>query len=237
MNPQGAPADLTILYGPGPQYGNSLTLPQLPTGLGAVSITGTLQNLTPGAICHYAIQAANLTGTTQGADQTFQTAAQGSPTVTTGSATNLTTSGATLNATIDPNGPDTSVWFQYGTDITYGSTTPAVDLGTGFASLPVSGTLQGLLAGVTYHFRAAASNTNGTVYGLDQSFVTSTSGLKPTLLTAAATNVGLTSAVISALVTPNGADTTVNFESGTNTSYGTVSPSIDAGAGMSKNYH
>ena len=45
------------------------------------------------------------------------------PTVTTTAATNVTSSSATLNGTVNPNGLTTSVYFQYGTTSGYGITT------------------------------------------------------------------------------------------------------------------
>ena len=45
-------------------------------------------------------------------------------------------------------------------------------LGSGTTALPLSAPLAGLTPSVTYHFRIAATNDNGLVYGSDQSFTT-----------------------------------------------------------------
>ena len=45
------------------------------------------------------------------------------PTATSGSATSITLTGATLNATVDPQGASTSYHFEYGTTDSYGLST------------------------------------------------------------------------------------------------------------------
>jgi len=99
-----------------------------------------------------------------------------SPIVTTNAATNLGTSAATLNGSVNPNHLATSVHFEFGTTTSYGSATSAQDIGNGTATLPVTATLSGLNAGTTYHFRAVASSVGGTVAGSDQVFTTLASG-------------------------------------------------------------
>jgi len=95
------------------------------------------------------------------------------PAVTTDAATAITSIGATLNGTVNANGADTAVTFQYGLDTAYGTTVTA-------AQSPVSGTtdtmvsyaLTGLSPNTTYHFRAVGTNSGGTVNGLDATFTT-----------------------------------------------------------------
>jgi hypothetical protein len=87
-------------------------------------------------------------------------------------ATSVSSSGATLNASVDPNGVDTNVYFQYGTTISYGQTTTAVDIGSGTNNVPLSTPISGLLPNTLYHYRVVASSTTGTAYGADQTFTT-----------------------------------------------------------------
>ena len=94
------------------------------------------------------------------------------PEVSTLSATAVTTNSATLNGTVNPNGSPTTAWFQWGTTTNYGNLTSVTDLGSGTTALPLSAPLAGLTLGVTYHFRVAATNDYGLVYGSDQSFTT-----------------------------------------------------------------
>src|SRR3990172_3861778 len=84
------------------------------------------------------------------------------PTVTTGSATSITLSAATLNGTVNANGTSTTAWFDYGTvSASYGgsSTTQMV---TGTSTTPVSTGISGLSSGTTYYYRVAALNSAGT---------------------------------------------------------------------------
>jgi len=47
------------------------------------------------------------------------------PTATTGSATGISASGATLNGAVNANGNSTTVTFEYGTTVAYGTTVTA----------------------------------------------------------------------------------------------------------------
>jgi formylglycine-generating enzyme required for sulfatase activity len=97
------------------------------------------------------------------------------PTVTTGSATSVTSTSATLTGTVNPNGSDTSYYFQYGTTTGYGSTTTTTAAGSGTGSVSASASLTGLGSGTTYHYRLAATNSGGTTYGADSVFSTTSS--------------------------------------------------------------
>ena len=94
------------------------------------------------------------------------------PEVSTLDATDITSTSATLNGNLDDMGGDSScdVWFDIGTDTSYGSTTPSQEkTSTG----PFAYGVGGLTHGVTYHFRAEGSNTAGTgAPGQDKTFFT-----------------------------------------------------------------
>jgi len=53
---------------------------------------------------HFRLVAQNSAGTTDGADQTFTTAAASAPAMVTGAASGISAKAATLNGTVDPNG-------------------------------------------------------------------------------------------------------------------------------------
>jgi hypothetical protein len=87
--------------------------------------------------------------------------------VTTGAATNLTSTTATLNATVNPNGLSTTV--QFVTDFGFSSTQ---DAGNGTSNVSLSVDVTGLAPGTQYHFNASASNAGGITQGTQQAFTT-----------------------------------------------------------------
>jgi hypothetical protein len=93
------------------------------------------------------------------------------PTVATSAASNIASSRATLNGTVNPNGCSTTVRFQYGTTTSYGSTT-ANQTETGNTAQNVAANISGLTTGTTYHFRIVATNSAGTRFGSDRTFTT-----------------------------------------------------------------
>ena len=94
------------------------------------------------------------------------------PTVTTESATEITSSSVILNGTVNPNGESTTYYFEYGTSTSYGSNTPTTSAGSGTADVSVSANITGLSPNTTYHFRIVATNSAGTSYGSDKTFIT-----------------------------------------------------------------
>ncbi|MBI2471289.1 MAG: carboxypeptidase regulatory-like domain-containing protein [Planctomycetes bacterium] len=103
----------------------------------------------------------------------IEDASSSAPTVTTGSATDVTSSSATLNGTVNANGASTTAWFQYGiTSGSYSSTSTTQSL-NGSSNTTVSIGISGLSASTTYYYRIAAQNSGGTSYGSEASFTTS----------------------------------------------------------------
>lgn len=100
------------------------------------------------------------------------------PAVTTTAATGVSSSGATLNGTVNPEGQSTTYQFQWGTTTAYGSVTPASpgSAGSGTTAVNESAALTGLAASTIYHFRLTATNGTGTTNGADQQFTTSAAG-------------------------------------------------------------
>jgi uncharacterized protein YhjY with autotransporter beta-barrel domain len=98
------------------------------------------------------------------------------PTATTGSASSISATGATLNGTINDNGADTTVTFDYGLTTGYGTNVAATTGGTvtaGSGSTAVAKTIGSLTCNTTYHFRVKGVNSVGTTNGSDQTFTTS----------------------------------------------------------------
>jgi hypothetical protein len=97
------------------------------------------------------------------------------PAVTTGAASAVTATTATLHGTVMPNKEMTTYRFEYGTTTAYGSQTPAGTT-SGNASKAVSADITGLAPSTTYHFRLVATNASGTVTGADARFTTPAAG-------------------------------------------------------------
>jgi hypothetical protein len=97
------------------------------------------------------------------------------PTVGTQDATGVTTSEATLNGAINPNGVETTYHFEYGPTSAYGTSVPAAaaSAGSGTSAVQVPAPLSGLQREATYHYRLVATNALGTTYGGDHTFFTS----------------------------------------------------------------
>ena len=107
-----------------------------------------------------------------GSDRTFTTlTATGPPVVATNPATNVTSSSATLNGSLDPHGLTTTVHFQYGTTTSYGHTTP-IQTQTGNTYRNIASNIGGLTTNTTYHFRIVGTNSAGTRMGSDRTFTT-----------------------------------------------------------------
>jgi len=95
------------------------------------------------------------------------------PTAITMGAFSITTTSAILQGAIDPGDSNTIGRFEYGITTNYGSTSPDVDAysnGDWQINLPVSN----LIPGVTYHFRFIATNSQGSSYGDNMTFNTTT---------------------------------------------------------------
>ncbi len=99
----------------------------------------------------------------------------GGPLPTTLPASGLLNDAATLNGTVNPKGVETTVWFEWGSAIgrdrnRYANTTPRVAVGSGTVPASLSAGLTGLTPGMTYHYRAVASNSVGVTCGATQMF-------------------------------------------------------------------
>lgn len=97
------------------------------------------------------------------------------PAGVTGSATNLSTSAATVHGTVNANGASTTYHFEYGASTTYGHSTASGTLGPTTTAHQVTRVIGGLLPSHTYHYRLVASNSAGIRFGGDRTFKTAKS--------------------------------------------------------------
>ncbi len=147
------------------------------------------------------------------------------PEATTGTASNVTETGATLNGTVNPEGvPLTSCQFKYQGGTSSEQTVPCSELpsGSGTELVQVHANVEGLQPGATYSFHLEVSNANGTSKATGESFITPS---PPIVGSESFSEVRSTTATLSAQVNAEGSPSTYRFEYGTSTSYGsTTSP-------------
>ena len=144
---------------------------------GVVSATGAfsapITGLTPNTLYHVRAYATNSTGTVYGNDVSFTTKMPTVTSATTNAATSVTSTGATLNGSINANNASTAVTFEYGLTTSYGNTVTADQSPvTGTSATVVSYTLTGLTPNTTYHYRVIGLNSEGTTNGGDMTFST-----------------------------------------------------------------
>jgi len=221
VNANNASTTVTFEYGTTTGYGSSVTAIQSPlTGMANTSVSAGITSLSPNTLYHYRVKTVNCGGTIYGSDMTFSTLCN-TPTSATNAATLVSTTSATLNGAVNANNSSTIVTFEYGKTTAYGSSVTADQSPvTGSISTSVDAVINGLSANVTYHFRVKSVNCGGTTYGNDQSFTTLC--FPPSATTNAATSVTSGTATFNGSVNANGFSTTVIFEYGTTTGYGST---------------
>ena len=189
INPNGLATTYTFAYGTSTNYDNfEFNLVEI-NGNDPINVSANISDLSPNTLYHFQLTAENSAGITDGGDVTFITNSEGNlpPTAVTNGATNISTTTATLNGTINPNGLNTNYYFEYGTSTSYGSTKAGTTGFSGSTNVNVSGSITGLNPNTTYHYRIVATNSAGTSNGSDVTFLTSSTSsgvnLRPISLT------------------------------------------------------
>ena len=231
VNPGGQATTWYFEYGTSTGYGQKTASSSAGSGSANLDVASSLAGLSGGTTYHYRLVAENGAGTSRGSDGVFTT--DRPPAATTGSASGIGSTSATVSGTVDPNGLATSWYVEYGTTTSYGSKTPAKDAGSGTSAVGVSASLSGLNAGTTYHYRLVATSNAGTGRGADRTLAT-VGNTKPDVRKPTASNVGSTTARLNGAVNPNGRPTTWHFEYGTSAAFGTRTPDRNAGTGTSQ---
>ena len=173
VNPSGFPASYHFEYGPDSSYGTSTPTQTLPAGSSPVAVSAAVNGLSASSTYHFKLVADNGGGPVSSGDAQFTTnAPPPPPVVTTGGTSNVGASGVTVAGTVNPSGLPASYHFEYGTDTSYGKSTPTQSLSAGNTAVGVTAQLSGLLANTTYHYKLVADNGGTPVSGDDAQFQT-----------------------------------------------------------------
>jgi DNA-binding beta-propeller fold protein YncE len=185
VNPEGAQVDsCEFEYGTTISYGQTAACEPAAGSLGEgdepVLVARNVSGLQSGTTYHYRLVAGDAHGTSSGVDHTFTTPG---PTIAEEHVSGVEAEAATLQATIDPNGEQTSYHFEYDTS-PYTSTAahgmsvpiPHASIDSGTSAVPVSVRVTGLEAGRVYYYRVVAESAPlgapEAFYGLDDTFQT-----------------------------------------------------------------
>src|SRR5207253_6066344 len=136
----------------------------------ASPVSATLSGLNPSTTYYYELEAT--TGSQTYAGQVVSFTTVGPPAVTTGSASKVKSTGATVAGTVNPNGVSTNYHVEYGTSTPYGHSTAPTSEGSGTSNVSVKIVLSGLHPKTKYHYRLVSTNAGGTTVGGDRTFTT-----------------------------------------------------------------
>jgi hypothetical protein len=174
VNPNGVNTRYYFQYGPGKL--NSRT-DAVAAGSGTSGVRARVQvgSLKPATRYVYRLIAVSAGGTAKGAVRDFRTRQQKptSPAVSTGKATNIADTGATLTGAINTRGQTGTYQFEYGPTGQYGWTTAATPFGPTSKGTVISTAVGGLTSATRYHYRLVFQPTSGNaIVGRDRGFIT-----------------------------------------------------------------
>jgi hypothetical protein len=181
------------------------------TGSSTAPVSATATGLSAETEYFFRLVGSNEDGSLGGSSLEFAT--PGAVNVTTGAASAVAISSATLNGTVNPEGTELDeCFFEYGKTFSLGSKVPCAEtpatIGNGNSPVAVHANLSGLESATNYHFRLAGKNEFGSSVGEFAEFKT----LGAAIERASVAGVISTSAIFKAQINPNGQATTYSFE-------------------------
>lgn len=178
VTPNGAFTNYWYEYGLTSNLGSKTSAQNIGSGYYSVHTPAYIVGLTKDTTYYFLLMAENQYGKVAGAQYSFKTthgvsAPVGSrPSVRTFSASEISSTNATLNGEVTPNGAETYYWFEYGLTSDLGSANISVSLGNSSTKLTGALALTDLKPLTTYYFRVDAQNKFGTVNGTILNFKT-----------------------------------------------------------------
>jgi hypothetical protein len=185
VNPNGTKTDAYFEWGPDTTYSSTTPKQDIGDGLEDVNFSQLVEGLAPDTTYHYRAVGKAKGNLVYGADQQFTTLPAISgvdvnvifpevppPTAATEPPAHLKSDSVELDATVNPAGSETKVYFEWGFEGSYGSTTAIQAIGSDTKDLKIKVDLSGLTPATLYHYRVMAFNAGGLTVGADQSFLT-----------------------------------------------------------------
>jgi hypothetical protein len=205
-------------------YSNKTEVKEV-SGEGSHEVSIPVTGLAPKTIYHYRLVATPVGEPMleiAGADKTFETTSA-KPAVEEEFTENEGRHSVSLWAEINPKNSETTYFFEYGKTEAYGSTSPGGTIPAGILGGVEVGpeAIAELEPGTTYHYRVVATNAAGTTLGKDETFTTTAPQL-PIVESEASSLVAQTTATITALVNPDGLQTSYILEVGTEVAPGDI---------------
>ena len=166
------------------EYGKTQSLGSITSfqsvGDGSVSVpaSASLPSLDPSTNYFFRIDAQNQFGTVNGSILTFKTLGpvSAAPSVETKNVSAVATSTATMHGSVNPNGEETTYWFEYSTNSLLGSIVPQstthTSAGATSSVVAVTSDISVLTSKTTYNYRLVAQNSAGITKGASASFKT-----------------------------------------------------------------
>lgn len=188
-------------------------------GSGSGAFSHNITGLSRGITYYVMAFATNIKGTAYGNEITFSTEPQ-PPTVFTTTVSDIKAYSATVGGNVSSSGgvevTERGIYWGASTGPEITGTKLIIGSGTGI----FSDSLGNLDPGVTYYVKAYAINSLGTAYGEEKNFTTLGDTTTVTLLKY--TDLTATSVTLKGIVSANDLSTTVTFEYGTTTAYGST---------------
>lgn len=185
INPNGSDTTYWFEYGTSAELGSVTAMQSKASSNSTSTVSISISNLQPLTKYYFRLNAQNQFGTVNGQILNFTTkgpASATAPAATTNAAQAITSSSATLTATVNPNGAATTYWFEYSTDSFVShilvSSTPQQSLSSGNSPVAVSAMISGLRSNTKYYVKIVANNQYGTTQGDIQSFTTSKANIQ-----------------------------------------------------------